>query len=72
VRIRRFSKVGRPWRRLERVRVLLQVFVPDLRALVEGGMLMKNTGKRIFFAVVVVAISNLVLLVSAGAFASQR
>jgi len=33
---------------------------------------MKNTGKRIFFSVVVLVIANAVLLVSAGAFASQR
>jgi len=33
---------------------------------------MKNTGKRIFFSLVVLALTNAVLLVSAGAFASQR
>jgi hypothetical protein len=33
---------------------------------------MKNTGKRIFFAVVAVALANAVLLASAGLFTSQR
>jgi hypothetical protein len=33
---------------------------------------MKNTGKRIFFSVVVVALANIAFVVTAGAFASQR
>jgi hypothetical protein len=33
---------------------------------------MKNTGKRIFFSVVVAGLANIALIVSAGAFASQR
>lgn len=33
---------------------------------------MKNTGKRIFSALVLFVIGNAVLLAAAGAFASQR
>jgi len=33
---------------------------------------MKNTGKRIFFSIIVLVVANAALLVSAGAFASQR
>jgi len=42
------------------------------QALNEVGVHMKNTGKRIFAAVVLFVAVNGVLLVSAGAFASQR
>jgi hypothetical protein len=48
-----------------------EVIVPN-KALYEGGIQVKNTGKRIFFAVVVAALANAALIVSAGAFASQR
>ena len=51
--------------------ILHAVIVPQT-ALVEGGIWMKNTGKRIFFSVVVVALANIALVVTAGAFASQR
>jgi hypothetical protein len=33
---------------------------------------MKNTGKRIFFAVVAVALSNIMLVAAAGLWTSQR
>lgn len=33
---------------------------------------MKNTGKRIFFSAVAFVLVNLVVVVSAGAFTSQR
>jgi predicted regulator of Ras-like GTPase activity (Roadblock/LC7/MglB family) len=36
------------------------------------GCFMKNTGKRIFFAVVAFAVANLGVLVMAGAVTSQR
>jgi hypothetical protein len=33
---------------------------------------MKNTGKRIFFTALVVALSNIALVAAAGLFTSQR
>jgi len=45
---------------------------PGNWALNEDEVHMKNTGKRIFFVVVMFVVANAVLLVSAGAFTSQR
>jgi hypothetical protein len=38
----------------------------------EDGIHMKNTGKRIFFSIVAFGLANLAIVVSAGAFTSQR
>lgn len=38
----------------------------------EDGIHMKNTGKRIFFTIAAFGLANLAIVVSAGAFTSQR